>query len=101
MGTKITEGERERLLLKAGKEYAFVYMLMTCAIDHADEGNKAIQQLGMYRTEIKMNAERVQKAFDVFCRDFKKYLAHGNDKVILADWGRVSEGINKVLEEEL
>lgn len=98
---RLSEEERDRLLHKAGKHYAATYMLMTIAIDHADEGDKAVKDLGLDRNEIKMNAARVQKSFDVFCKDFKKYIAHGDDKVILNDWERISAGIEKVLDLNL
>lgn len=95
---KRTKEEIDRILNRAGKAYAKTYMLMTCAIDYADEGDNAIAELGMYRTEIKQNAVRVQKSFDRFCTDFKKYLSKGDGKVILADWERVSKGVDKILE---
>ncbi len=98
---KLTVEERDRLLQKAGKEYAVTYMLMTIAIDHADEGDRAVAELGLNRNEIKMNAERVQKAFDVFCRDFRKYIAHGDDKVILNDYERLTAAIEQVVDSNL
>lgn len=87
--------------MEAGKEFAETYMLMTCAIEHAESGELAIEKLGMYRTEIKQNAKRVQKAFDMFFNDFRKYLAKGDGKVILEDYERVKGEIDKILEEKL
>lgn len=98
--SQMTDRQKE-LLHQAGKHYAATYLLMTIAVDHADMGDRAVSELGMYRNEIKQNAARVQKSFDRFCQDFKKYIAHGDDKVILNDWERLSEEIEKILDLNL
>lgn len=97
----LTVEERDRLLLEAGKEFAKTYMLMTDAIDHAESGELAVEKLGMYRTDIKRDAVRVMKAFDIFFNNFKKYLSKGDGKVILEDYERVKGEIDKILEEKL
>lgn len=94
--------ERQKELLhRAGKHYAATYMLMTIAIDHADEGDKAVSELGLYRNEVKMNAARVQKAFDMFCKDFRKYIEKGDSAVILSDYERLTADIERILDLKL
>lgn len=100
MKRELTE-EQQTLLHKAGKHYAAAYLLATIAVDQADDGDEACRRLGLMRNEIKMNANRVQRAFTVFCDDFRKYIAKGDANVILSDWERLSEKIGAIIEDEL
>ena len=98
---RITTEERDRLLKIAGKHYAATYLLMSIAIDHAEEGDIAVSKLGMNKNEIKMNGSRVLKAFDLFFQSFKKYIATGDSAVILRDFEQLKPEIDKILDLKL
>ena len=97
----MTTEERDRLLKIAGKHYAATYLLMSIAIDHAEEGDIAVSKLGMNKNEIKKNAHLVMKHFDIFCQDFKKYIAKGDSSVILRDFEQLKPEIDKILDLKL
>lgn len=90
--------ERDRLLKVAGKELADVYILLTVAVDHAEEAEAAIEKLGYMRNEVKMYASHVMKAFDLFFATFRKYLGKGDGEVILRDFEKIKPEIDRVLD---
>lgn len=98
---QLTQEERERLRKIAGKRFAKVYMHLSFAIDDAEEGEMALEKLGLMRNEIKQNAVRVMKAFDFFFIDFKKYIGKGDGAVILRDFERIKPEIDKVFDLNL
>lgn len=97
---ELTEA-RKLALKRAGKHYAATYLLLSIAVDHAEEGEMALRQIGMNRNEIKMNANRTMKAFDAFFTGFKRYLHKDDGKVIMRDFENLKPQIDKILDLNL
>lgn len=97
----LTKEERDRLVQLAGKELAYVYMLLTVAIYHAEEAEVLIKKLGYMRNEVKMNVKRLMADFDHFFEDFKKYIGKDDGVIILRDFERLKPEIDKLLKSNL
>ena len=98
---RLSKEERDRLLKIAGKKFAKVYLHLSLAIDDAEDGEMAVQKLGLCHTDIKYDLSRLMKDFDRFFVGFKKYIASGDSAVILRDFERLKPEIDKIFNTNL
>lgn len=80
---------------QAGKHLAFGYMLMTLAMDHFDDSELLLKDVGVMKQRIKQLAGRTQKDFNIFCDEFKPLL-EGTDGILLKEYEELKAKINKM-----
>lgn len=81
---------------QAGKHLSFGYMLMTLAMDHFDDCELQLKDVGVMKQKIKQCAGRTESAYRIFCDEFKPLLGETNGGVLLKEYEELKEKINKL-----
>ena len=80
---------------QAGKHLSFGYMLMTLAMDHFDDCELMLKDVGVMKMKIKQAAGRTEGAYRIFCDEFKPLL-EGTDGILLKEYEELKEKINQL-----